>query len=164
MPFPVGPESHLIDSFAATLTASPSCAATLPEAMRVRSYTAEFWSDGTIHWKSPTLTVPMGHDIVSGETAAGSSFSMFIGTKEDPQSDAFHGLTEDFGATILNIAGDGTGTISGGLIKGTLSGDFNYYEVDSSGVQTRAIYCSAPDHAFVLDNSAVNVKANSSAR
>jgi hypothetical protein len=136
----------------------------LPDAMRVRSYTAEFWSDGTIRWHGQTLTTPPGHSIVSSESTSGGSFSMVIGTKEDPQSDAFHGLTEEFGGTILNIAGDGTGTISGALIKGTLSGDFNYYEVDRSGIVTRATFCSAPDHAFVLDGTAFNSELSSTAR
>jgi hypothetical protein len=131
--------------FTVTFGASPSCADRLPADARVRRYGARLFDDGRIEWSGADLRPPSGHRMISSGHFAGDSFSLVIGTKEDPQSDAFHGLWDVLGgAGILNISGSGTGTVEGARISGTLAGDFNYYK------GPEGTYCSATDHLFTM--------------
>lgn len=137
--------------YGATLTASPACSQRLPGVALVRHFRATLYSNRSLRWSSPSVQEPPGHAQFSSGRLDGDRFSLVIGTKEDPQSDAFHGITEYVDkSSIITIAGTGTGVLKDGQITGTFEGDFNFYQraPDGSG---DALFCSAVDHSFVLE-------------
>lgn len=133
--------------YLATFEASPSCASALPSTARERTYTARLLPDGSLEWTGPTLNPPSahGHETISSATISENTFSFFVDTDRDPQSDDFHGLWEDMGGgTILNISGKGGGRLHDGEITGTLDGLFAFYEPNPWAGH----YCKATDHRF----------------
>jgi hypothetical protein len=145
---------NIVATYAATLAASPACADRLPADARVRRFVATLNRNDSLRWSSPTVDEPGGHAQRSSGHLDGSRFSLVIGTKEDPQSDAFHGITEILaGAGIVNIAGTGTGSVKDGQITGTFEGEFNFYHGHGDGT-VDGIFCSAADHSFVLSPQA----------
>jgi hypothetical protein len=110
---------------------------------------ATLHDDGRVSWSSPAVSQPPGHVQVSSASWDGDVFRLVIGTNEDPQSDAFHGIMEALAGGEVNIAGSGNGRASGLEIVGTFDGVFSYYP-PSSAAGAGAIYCSAADHSFRL--------------
>ena len=149
------PPANPVASYLVTLTASSSCAEKLPLAARERSYTATLFTDGRIAWAGSTLNPPGGHfPISSGRVYDAQRFSFSIDIPRDPQSDDFHGLWDDLGnGTFLNISGNGSGTLDGGRITGTLVGLFAFFErvvSPTASVSLVGHYCSATDHPFTF--------------
>jgi hypothetical protein len=141
------PPANPVASYLVTLTASSSCAEKLALPARERSYLATLFDDGRIEWAGPTLNPPRGHlPISSGRVDdAQKRFFFSIDVDRDPQSDDFHGLSDDLGnGTFLNISGKGEGDIDGGRITGTLAGMFAFFELFVGH------YCSATDHHFTF--------------
>ena len=151
-PVPPSPPSFNVSgTYSATLSASPSCASQVASDARSRQFQVTLSDTGQMAWSAADLFTPGGHGIVSSGHATDSSFSLVIGTKEDPQSDAFHGLWEQLSSDRwLTIAGEGSGSVQGDRITGSFSGMFHYYEGGDGGPYRNEGYCSAADHTFVL--------------
>lgn len=149
---PAPPAVSLSGTYSATLTASPSCASQLPAEATSRHFVVTLSDTGRLTWSAPTLFTPGGHAISSSGHVTEASFSLVIGTKEDPQSDAFHGIWERLSNEgWLTIAGEGSGMVEGGRISGSFSGMFHYYEAPQDGGPYRNdVYCTAADDTFTL--------------
>ncbi len=151
--FTVRPATPIVlGTYAATFTASASCASELPPGARQRTYTMTIRSTGDIQWTGPTVHPPSGHRTVSSWAFTGDVFSFSVDTDHDPQSDDFHGIWDDMGnGTVLNISGKGAGTVHGDEITGTLNGLIAFYQPvvpAQPGVLIEGHYCQAVDHAF----------------
>jgi len=144
--------NNVVAVYAATFTASASCASELPVQARERTYTATLLGGGNISWTGPTLKPPPGHSPISHASIQDDAFSLSIDVERDPQSDAFHGIWDEMGnGTFLNISGKGSGTVQGNEIAGRLSGVISYYEPVSppnADVLITGRYCQAADHTF----------------
>jgi hypothetical protein len=148
-PSPPNPR-ELVAVYVSTFTASASCASALPETAQERTYTATLFSDGAIQWTGPTLNPSPGHYPVSSGSLSGDVFSFSIDFDRDPQSDDFHGISDDIGGgTFLNISGKGTGAVREGEITGAFNGLLALYEpVPDPNVLWIGHYCRAADHRF----------------
>jgi hypothetical protein len=143
--------NNVVAAYAATVTASATCASDLPAQARERTYIATLLPGGNIRWTGPTLKPPPGHSPISQASIQGASFSLSIDVERDPQSDAFHGLWDMGDGTFLNISGKGTGTVQGDEITGRLNGVISYYEPvtpPTPGILITGRYCQAADHTF----------------
>jgi hypothetical protein len=143
---------HATATYNVTVTASPTCADSLPADVRSRTYRAVLYDAGTIVWSSPTVQPPLGQGVVSAGQLNGDTFSLTIGRQEDPQSDDFHGISDVVSPVrLVNISGTGSGRVDGNRIDGTLAGDFTYYDLAwADGPITASIYCTAADHRFTF--------------
>jgi hypothetical protein len=138
-------------TYSATLSASPSCSDALPPDARVRHFVAGLYQNGSMRWTSATVTEPPGHRQVSSAQFSGDQLAMNIGTPQDPQSDAFNGITDVLGTSgIVNISGAGSGVVRNGQISGTLQGVFSFYGPPNSQGMVTGVYCAAADHTFML--------------
>jgi hypothetical protein len=115
--------------YAATFTASSSCAFVLEPEARERTYTGTLRSDEIIQWSGPTLNPPSGHATISSGVLTDNALSFSIDLERDAQSDDFHGLWEDVGSgKILNISGKGSGVVRQTEVTGTFDGVFALYD------------------------------------
>jgi hypothetical protein len=138
-----------VATYSVAFTASPACAAELPEAGRVRTYTATLYESGAIQWSGPTLQSPPGHQPISAGTQSGDVLSFSIDVEHDPQTDAFNGLWDNMGSgTFLTIAGKGNGTVNNAEIAGTFDGTIAFLELVPSPKVFIVHYFGARDHGF----------------
>jgi hypothetical protein len=143
---PGPPPATPVTDYAATLTASASCAAILPAEARQRTYAVQLRPSGELKWIAPTLSAPPGHAPISFATVSNGTFAFSIDVERDPQSDAFNGLWDLLsGSGFLTISGKGRGT-GADNISGMFDGIFAYYP----GVNESGQYCRAVDHHFTF--------------
>ena len=150
-PIPPPPPPGAVAVYLATFVASGSCTE-LPIAVRERTYVATLFRDGRIEWTGPTLNPSPGHLPISTGSLTDDAFSFSVDVERDPQSDDFHGISDDTGnGTFLNISGEGIGSVHEGDITGTFNGLFAFYEPflpPRPDIWWVIHYCKAADHRF----------------
>jgi hypothetical protein len=147
-------------SYHLTITASGSCAGTLPAAMAKRTYTATVEQAGA----GVTVTLSGAQFIPAREGKPGrpsgelsnlfsgrlSGKTLSVSLSHDDYYGMFFDVAEQLDTQYLGIGGEGSGTVSGSKISGTLSGSFEAFNSPPPGARVPFVNCTAEDHRFTF--------------
>jgi hypothetical protein len=138
----------LTGTYTLTLSASTRCPLALPEAMRVRTYTATiFQVGGSLKVTLPSVFPPFGITTFGPDNRFSGAFGQHNDVILQFQFEEWF-LEEP--VTEFAAIGEITGTISPSGLSGVWDGYMRGLVIDEDGRSGRIAECTAPDHGVTL--------------